>query len=335
MRFPLKEIALQSGLSLATVDRALHGRAHVRETTKVRIAAAIAELERQYASANLTGRRLSFDLVIEAPQRFSSAVRKAFETEAYTFRPASIGMRFHMAERMERHDILKLLATIRKRGSQGVVLKAPAHPEISQAAEALVSAGIPVVTLVTDQPKSARHAYIGIDNHKAGAAAAWLMHGMLAARSSDILVTLSSAAFMGEEDREAGFRRRLTQLDPNLSIYTIAEGMGLTQSTGTLVRAALEKHPDIRAIYSAGGANQAILKVFREMKRDICAYAAHDLDRSNRHLLAQEALSFVIDHDLNHDARTAYRVFLHHHHMLPGEFTVKPSRFSIVTPDSL
>ena len=335
MRFALKEIALQSGLSLATVDRALHGRAHVRETTKARIRAAIDELERQYASSNLVGRRLTFDFVIEAPQRFSSAVRKAFEEEAGSFRPASLGTRFHLAERMERMDILKLLTSIKKRGSQGVVLKAPAHPEIVQAAKALVATGIPIATFVTDLPDPARHAYIGIDNARAGAAAAWLMNGMLAARPCEVLVTLSSASFMGEEEREAGFRSRLSTLNPALRVHTVAEGMGLSQSTGALVRKTLEQHRNIRAVYSAGGANQAILGVFRELNRPIHVFAAHDLDQSNRLLLAEERLSFVINHDLTQDARTAYRLFLHHHRMLPGKFTVAPSRFSIVTPDSL
>ena len=335
MRFTLKEIALQSGLSLATVDRALHGRAHVRETTKARVKAAITELDRQYAASNLTGRRLTFDLVIEAPTRFSTAVRKAFEEEAKGFRPASLGTRFHMAERIERSDLLALLNSIRKRGSQGVVLKAPAHPDVAKAAEAMIASGIPVATFVTDLPETARHAYIGIDNHKAGAAAAWIMNGMISSRPCDVLVTLSSAAFMGEDERESGFRDRLLHLRPNLRIHTISEGMGLAQGTGALVRNALEDHPQINAVYSAGGANQSIMDVFHDMKRPIHAFIAHDLDRSNRRLLSEEKLSFVIDHDLNHDARSAYRLFLHHHRMLPGDFTAAPSRFSIVTPDSL
>ena len=42
-QFSLKEIAFQSGLSLATVDSALHGRAHVSAQSAQRVQAAMVE----------------------------------------------------------------------------------------------------------------------------------------------------------------------------------------------------------------------------------------------------------------------------------------------------
>ncbi len=44
-KFTLKQIAAQSGLSLATIDRALHQRGNVHATTQHRIQQAIADLE--------------------------------------------------------------------------------------------------------------------------------------------------------------------------------------------------------------------------------------------------------------------------------------------------
>ena len=75
--FPLKEIALQSGLSLATVDRALHGRAHVSAQTARRVQAAIVELTRQEGQLAARGRRMFIDIVVEAPRRFSDELRRA------------------------------------------------------------------------------------------------------------------------------------------------------------------------------------------------------------------------------------------------------------------
>ena len=75
--FPLKEIALQSGLSLATVDRALHGRAHVSAQTSRRVQAAIVELTRQEGQLAARGRRMFIDIVVEAPRRFSDELRWA------------------------------------------------------------------------------------------------------------------------------------------------------------------------------------------------------------------------------------------------------------------
>ena len=71
----LKEIALQPGLSLATFDRALHGRAHVSAQTARRVQVAkveLAELEGQF-SARV--RWLLVDVVGEAPYQFSDELR--------------------------------------------------------------------------------------------------------------------------------------------------------------------------------------------------------------------------------------------------------------------
>jgi LacI family transcriptional regulator len=74
-RFPLKEIARQAGLSLATVERAIHGRAHVSPQAKARVSAALGELEAQEAQLSARGRRMFFDVVVDAPDRFSRAAQ--------------------------------------------------------------------------------------------------------------------------------------------------------------------------------------------------------------------------------------------------------------------
>lgn len=330
--FPLKEIALQAGLSLATVDRALHGRAHVARATGIRIETAIAELERRYAEARIGGRRLVLDVVMETPQRFSNAVRAAFEAELPGLRPATLSARFHVAETFGERDLLSILRRIRQRGSHGVVLKVPSTPAMAAMAADLMQSGIPVVTLVTDLPASVRSGYVGMDNRMAGATAAYLVARMAGPAVGKVLLTLSSARFSGEEERERGFRHALKLDAPHLEPVTISEGFGVDRATEALVKAALSAHPDIRSIYSIGGGNRAILRAFAEEKRRIDVFAAHDLDADNRALLAGGQLSFVIHHDLRQDARNACQIVMAHHRMLPKDFRIAPSRVAIATP---
>ena len=334
-RFPMKEIAFQAGLSLATVDRVLNDRSGVRATTRARVKAAIAELERQFGASGLAGKRLSLDVVMEAPKRFADAVRQAFEAELPALRPANVTVRFHLSERWDAADLCRLLSLIRRRGSHGVILKAPTIPSISDAARRLAEAAIPVATFVTDQPQDARLAYIGIDNRKAGATAAGLMAPMLERRECDVLITLSSVGFSGEQDRAIGFEHELSSIAPDLGVVRAAEGMGVDQSTRSIIETALAAHPRLSAVYSVGGANRAVIQAFRDAARPLHVFAAHDLDRTNRDLLAKRQLTFVIDHDLRQDARTACQIMLHHHRMLPDDMTVRPSRFTVITPQSL
>lgn len=330
--FPLKEIALQSGLSLATVDRALHRRGHVAISTEHRIESAIAELERQYAENRIAGRRLVIDVVMETPERFSTAVRAAFEAELPGMRPATLSARFHVADTMSERDLLSIFRRIKKRGSHGVVVKIPSTPAMAAMAGELMDSGIPVVTLVTDLPPSVRSGYVGMDNHLAGATAAYLLARMAGPAEGAVLLTLSSSRFSGEEERERGFRTTLLRDAPHLDAVTLSEGFGVDHRTQTMVKAALESNQSIRAVYSIGGGNRAILRAFASEKRRIDVFAAHDLDGENRLLLADGQLTFVIHHDLRQDARSACQIVMAHHRMLPKTFRIAPSRVAIATP---
>jgi LacI family transcriptional regulator len=77
--FLIKEIALQASLGMATVDRLLNGRAHVREHTPRRIRQAIGEREEQQLTIATSGRKLVVDVVVEAPRRFVDEIRDALE----------------------------------------------------------------------------------------------------------------------------------------------------------------------------------------------------------------------------------------------------------------
>ena len=83
----VKDIALQAGVSVATVDRVLNQRAGVRQHTQRRVAQALAELERQSAQVGLVGRKFLIDVVIQAPDRFTQVARAALERELPALQP--------------------------------------------------------------------------------------------------------------------------------------------------------------------------------------------------------------------------------------------------------
>ncbi len=202
----MRDIAVQAGLSETTVDRVLNGRGKVSLRATRQVEQAIRDLDRQQEQVRLGGRTFLIDLVMQAPDRFSGAVRAALEAELPALRPAVIRSRFHLREAGDVDDLVAVLDRIRAKGSHGVVLKAPDVPEIAEAVDRLVAAGIPVVTLVTDVPGSRRLAYVGIDNRAAGATAAYLIDRWLGEDAGNVLVTLSRNEFRGEDEREMGFR---------------------------------------------------------------------------------------------------------------------------------
>ena len=333
--FPIKDIAFQAGLSTATVDRVINKRGGVRRRTEARVRAALTELERQEDGLAASGRKLAIDIVMEAPDRFNGEVRAAFESEAAAFFPVTFRSRFHFSEIAPHAALANTLNRIRLRGSHGVVVKAPDAPLINAAVDGLEAAGIPVAALVTDLPRARRTAYAGMDNHAAGATAAYIIGKYLGDAPGEVLVTLSSSGFRGEGERGAGFRHAISNRFPNLAIVEISEGFGRDDVTGSLAAAALQKHQRINAVYSIGGGNRAVLAAFEALGRSCKVYVAHDLDEENRALLAQGKLTFVLHHDLKADIRSIFKVFLDHHKIQPMGGARGVSAMEIITPFNL
>ncbi len=334
--YPVREIARQAGLSEATVDRVLNQRGGVRQSTVDEVHRAVADLDRQRSQLRLTGRTFFLDLVVDAPARFSQAVRAALESQLPLVRPATFRARFHLAEAPPVRELVHILDAIARRGSQGVVLKAPDHPLVVAAVERLAEVGIPVVTLVTDLPTSRRAAYVGLDNRAAGATAAYLLDQWLPDDGA-VLVTRGTGTFRGEDDREIGFRATLRSLRPGRRQIDLIDPSGDDEVLRGLVRDALAADPDIVGVYSlyATGGNAATLAAFADAARTCRAFVAHDLDAENLALLQGGRLSAVLHHDLALDLRRACHVVMQAHGALPGTPRSWHSGVQVVTPYNL
>jgi LacI family transcriptional regulator len=310
----------------------LHGRPGVRAATVAQVEQAVAELDRQQSQVRLSGRTFLVDLVMQAPDRFGTAVRTALEHELPSLRPAAFRARFRLSEESDAEAAAADLSAIAERGSDGVILKAPDSPQVLEAVDALAATGIPVVTFVTDLPFSRRAAYVGVDNRAAGATAAYLVQQWLGDRPGSVLVTLSSNNFRGEEEREMGFRAQMRATAPARRLVEITETDGIDRTMRALVRQALRRHPDVTAVYSIGGGNQATVDAFGELGRTCAVFIAHDLDEDNTRLLRDGRVSAVLHHDLLQDMRRAGQLLLQARGALPGALYSWPSNIQVVTP---
>lgn len=328
--YRIREIAQQSGLSPATIDRVLNGRTGVRPSTVAEVQQAITELDRQATQLRIGGRTFLVDLVMQTPTRFSTAVRNALESELPHLRPAVFRARFHLQEESSPAEVVRTLDDIGRRGSQGVILKAPDDPEVTDAVERLHGRGIPVVTFVTDVPASRRIAYVGIDNRAAGATAAYLLSQWRG--RGNVLVTLSSNSFLGEDERLRGFRDAMLHMAPERAIREVTGTDGLDESMLEAVGEALADDPAIESIYSIGGGNAATVAAFDRAGRTYGSFIAHDLDDDNSSLLRSRRISVVLHHDMRDDIRRVSRLIMQHHGAVPGPAHSVPSHIQIVTP---
>lgn len=334
-RFPIKEIARQAGLGTATVDRALNARAHVSPQTQRRVAAAIEELAAQEAQLAARGRRLFFDVVMEAPGRFSREVKVAAEAILPGIGVAVCRPRFVSQDVMEETEVIAILTRILKRGSHGVCLKARDTPRIREVVDRLCAARIPVVTLVTDLAGTDRLTYVGLDNAGAGRTAAYLLSRMMGDARGSVLATRSHERFLGEEERETAFIDTLTENCPQLCVHRFQGGSGVGIETSKLLGGIMKDMPDLIAVYSMGGGNRAILDTLADHGLKPQVFVAHDLDAENRGLIQARKLDFILHHDLRRDMKNAFNAFLAYHRILPEPVAISVSSVQVITPENI
>ncbi|MDN5765897.1 MAG: LacI family DNA-binding transcriptional regulator [Humibacillus sp.] len=328
------DIAEQSGLSEATVDRVLHDRAGASPRARRAVEQAMTDLDRQQSQLRHGTQTLLVDVVSQAPARFSTAVRVALEAELSSVRPAVARARFHLRESADVAAVVEVLDGLGRRGRvpRGVLLKAPDDPLVAQAIRRLSHRGVPVVTLVTDIRDSSRVAYVGLDNAAAGRAAAYLASRCLGGHDGDLLVALSRGAFFGESERAAACVETFARLEPQRSTCLVNDGDGLDETTRRVVVDALERHRSIIGVYSIGGGNRSIAQAFADVGRPCQVFLAHDLDDENLQLLRSGALTAVLHHDLQADMRHALRQLMRAHRMLPGAPISKRANVEVITP---
>lgn len=330
----VRDVAEQAGLSEATVDRVLHGRAGVSPRAVRAVEAAVLELDRQQVQVRLARRTLLVDVVLDAPGRFRDAVTAAVEEALPSVRPATVRARFTMSEGAAPQELAAAVDAVGTGGrvSGGLVLKAPDHPAVADAVRRARARGIPTVTLVTDVSGSDRVAYVGLDNAAAGATAAYLLARLIGGSAGAVLVTVSHRSFLGEQERVAAFRAQLAAEQPGREVLVVGDLHGDDAATERAVAAALARGPRVAAVYSVGGGNAGVAAALAAAGAAGVPFVGHDLDADNLALLRTGVLTAVLHHDLRADLRAALTQLLRAHRLLPGAPASVHSPPQAVTP---
>ena len=227
----LKDIAREAGVSVATLDRVLHGRPGVREDTARRVREAIdrhgfrpfaagAELAKgrspKFAFVMPEGSNVFMSMILDHVAEMSgwlAARRASVETnKTNVFNPAALARTLEFLA--GRYD--------------GVAVVALDHKSVRAAIDDLVAGGTYVVTLVSDVPSSRRHHYIGVDNVAAGRTAGSLMGRFVRTGAGKIGVIAGSQSLRDHAERIFGFNQVMSLEFPHLGVLSPLREMTMT-----------------------------------------------------------------------------------------------------------
>ncbi|MBT8423570.1 MAG: LacI family DNA-binding transcriptional regulator, partial [Silicimonas sp.] len=256
----IADIGKLAGLSSATVDRALNGRAGVSPANRQRVLQAAKELGYlpSEGTVHLPSRPAHLEFLIPFGQNaFMRDVTNSI-TEFAARLPLVATCNIIPLNGIDPEDLVGGLESMSLR-TEGVGLIAIDHPKTRHAIRQLVDSGVRVVTIASDVLSTTRSAYVGVDNRIAGRTAAQLMGLMAGQASGSVALFVGSRAFHGHQERESGFRSFLQEHCPQLKILSVIETGEDSKRSRALATGILNSTEDLVGMYCVGAGRKGIV----------------------------------------------------------------------------
>jgi LacI family transcriptional regulator, galactose operon repressor len=235
----IKEIAAAAGISIGTVDRALHNRAGVNPKTRSRI---LKIAEKLGYRPNLAARTLKLNrrlrIAAHLPRQIASffdPLRDGIQEAAATLHGITVDLTIRTYPHLGEGD-LELLEEDLEKDLDGILIT-PGNPNrLEPAIRRFAERGTTVVCVASDAPRTNRLASISADAATSGSIAAELLGAVLQSEGSVAIITGDlNTSDHGEKLR--GFAATLATIAPHLTLMPAIESH---DSPREAYRAALE-----------------------------------------------------------------------------------------------
>jgi LacI family transcriptional regulator len=262
----VKDIAKALGVSIGTVDRALHSRSGISSKTRDRVLRMVRTLGYR---PNLSARYLvaprQLRLAINLPAQiafFFDLVRSGIRTAASSFE-SGVDLCFRDHPVLGEGDA-ELFQQALEDGSKGIIV-APGHPaQLKDLIHVAVERHIPVVCVATDAPGTERLTAVSADPFTSGAIVAELLSRVVR-RKGTIAVVTGDLSTCDHAEKVRGFENSLALADGRLKISAVLESHDDEQAAYSQVRELLLHDRRLQAIYVSTANSRGVIRAIEDI----------------------------------------------------------------------
>src|SRR5580700_5416670 len=262
----IKDIARALGISIGTVDRAIHGRGGINAITKERVLKMSQTLGYR---PNLAARYLKaprqIRVSVNLPARIGSffdAVRAGIRDASSPFQ-AGVNLEFRTHPALGEGDE-DLFREALDDNSKGIII-APGHPAqlkvwIRRAAQKRV----PVVCVSTDAPGTERLTSVSADPFISGSIVAELLH-LMVRDSGTVGVFTGDLSTIDHSEKLRGFEHCLGSLNGSLAVSGVIETHDDETAAYNQTRKLLARNRSLKAIYVSTANSITVIQALEEL----------------------------------------------------------------------
>lgn len=297
-RATIRDVAREAHVSVATVDRALNGRAKVREETLRRISEAVGRVG--YHARGLIDHRLDASvpelrlgmILLKEKQPFYRAFRHEIEVAVAGRSDLRGTVNIRFAQSQSPEEFADLLRDV-GRQADAVAALAVNHRSLDRVVQDLKNDGVPTFSLLNDFAQGIRRNYIGLNNMKVGRQAAWMLTRTTA--PGKLAIFVGGKRWHGHDLREVGFRAYMREAAPGFSVLETLVNLETRQLTYEATLNLLDRHPDLKGVYVAGGGMEGSIAALRETRPpDKVALVVNEITPDSRAALLDGYVRMVI-----------------------------------------
>ena len=313
MRPTTKDLAIEAGVSLATVDRVLNDRPGVRQDTIAKVNQAIQKLGfiRNVVAANLA-RGKSYRFLFLLPRTgdaFLAGLIARISEANQIFAAEMVHADVMHIHESDPHQIAHALGSLDLDQVDGVAIMAPESPQVRDAKARLIEKGIDTVSFIAGQITSGHDDFVGIDNHAAGATAGRLMGRFLERSAGTILIIAETMLARDSLERRLGFDEIINTDYPHLTVLPSLETYGDAERTARIIANSLASQHNIAGVYIVSSEARVPLEVVTEVfARNKPVIIAHERTPFTEAALRSDRVDTLITQDPGHLVRSAMRI---------------------------
>jgi LacI family transcriptional regulator len=264
----IKEIATALGISIGTVDRALHGRSGVSPKTLAKVLKMAESL--QYRP-NLAARNLKLNrrlrIAIYLPQQIASffdPLRDGIRAAAAAAHFLNVDMDFRTFPRLGNGDV-ELLEGDLNRGYDGIILTPGDPAVVGPIIRRYTDQGTAVICVASDAPRTNRLAGVSVDATASGGIAAELLARTIRTQSCVATIT-GSLSTLDHSEKLRGFAATLATLAPHLTLIPAIESHERPEEAQQAMLALLDREPRPSGLYISTANSLPVLLVLEERR---------------------------------------------------------------------
>lgn len=264
----IKEIAKALGISIGTVDRALHGRAGISAQTRDKVLRMADKLNYR---PNIAARSLKLNrqlrIAVHLPHQITSffdPLREGIRAAAQGMIGVTLELDFRTYPHMGKGDI-ELLGSDVARHYDGIILTPGDPAKFDPLIRSFTSQGTPVVCVASDAPRSGRLACVSVDAAISGSIAAELFARAMQKTASVSTIT-GDLSTQDHAEKLKGFAATLATIAPHLSLLPAIETHERAQDARRETLALLNRKPRPAAIYISTANSLPVLIALEEQK---------------------------------------------------------------------